>query len=85
MEASLAATGPDAAVFVARDGRGGVAGFVSISGARRFTGEARARARGYGLVSPETGAANARARGSCAALGYSEEEVGLTEVLGDGP
>ena len=110
-EASRDATGADAGVFVAEGGRGGVAGFVSVSGARHFTGraqahvgepavaasaegmgvgralmgaaEAWARGRGYGLLSLETGAANARARGSCEALGYAEEEVRLTKVLGD--
>jgi ribosomal protein S18 acetylase RimI-like enzyme len=40
-----------------------------------------AKARGLGAVTLETGAANARARGFYAAIGFAEEDVRLTSVL----
>lgn len=43
--------------------------------------ESWARERGYGLVVLDTGAANVRARGFYARLGYVEESVKLTKVL----
>lgn len=43
--------------------------------------ESWARERGYGLVVLDTGAANVRARGLYARLGYAEESVKLTKVL----